>query len=184
MVQFALGSVALHRHEPAEALPYFEHYARLRPEDPRGRFALGIAHFYSGQFEAARADLQAVVARPETAAGANYFLARIARQANDPAEARARIDEALRLNPSHADGWAELGLLQTRAGQYAEAERSLQKALTLDPANYLATVNLAALYTRTRDPRLASQQARLAALQQQRERQSQDFLRIIQVVPE
>ncbi len=78
-----MGAVSIHRHEPAEAIPYFEKYVALVPGDPRGRFALGAARFYAGQFDQARADLQNVASREETAAGAHYFLARIARQAND-----------------------------------------------------------------------------------------------------
>jgi Tfp pilus assembly protein PilF len=74
-------------------------------------------------------------------------------------------------------------LLQTRAGQYAQAEQSLQKALSLDAENYQATVNLTALYTRTRDPRLSDQAARLDALQQKRGEQAQDFVRIVEFVP-
>jgi hypothetical protein len=45
-------------------------------------------------------------------------------------------------------------------------------------------VNLAALYTRTRDPRRDEQTARLAELQRRRGEQAQDFLRTIQVVPQ
>ena len=182
-VNYAMGSVSLHRHDPAEALPYFEKYVRLVPADPRGRFALGAARFYSKDFEGARRDLAQVADRPETKAGAQYFLARIARQSNDAPAARRAIEQALLANPSYADAWAELGLLQTRAGEYAEAERSLQKALSLDGDNYQATVNLTALFTRTRDARLTQQQAKLRALQQKRDHDAQEFLRIIEVVP-
>ena len=51
------GRVATHRHDASESLPYFEKYVRLKPDDPRGRFALGAARFYSGQLDAARPDL-------------------------------------------------------------------------------------------------------------------------------
>jgi tetratricopeptide (TPR) repeat protein len=183
-VNYALGAVSLHRHEPSEAVPYFEKYVSLMPEDPRGRFALGVARFSINDFEGARRDLEHVVDRPETSAGAHYFLARIARQSNDLNSARQHIDAVLRAAPQYPDAWAELGLLQTRAGEYAEAERSLRKALALDADNYPATVNLAALYTRTRDPRREAQVARLAELQQKRGEQAQDFLRTIQVVPQ
>ena len=44
-------------------------------------------------------------------------------------------------------------------------------------------MNLAALYGRTRDPRRAEQEARLAALIEQREKRMQEFLRLVQVVP-
>jgi tetratricopeptide (TPR) repeat protein len=183
-VNYVMGAVSLHRHEPSEALPYFEKYVRLKPADPRGRFALGVARFDSNDFDGARRELEAVAHSPETAAGANYFLARIARQSNDLAAARKYVDETLRANPRYADAWAELGLLQTREGRYKEAEQSLQKALALDADNYQATVNLTALFTRTRDPRREEQAAKLAALQQKRGERAQDFIRGIEVVPQ
>jgi tetratricopeptide (TPR) repeat protein len=183
LINYAMGAVSMHRHEPSESLPYFEKYVRLVPDDPRGRFALGAAQFYSNQFDQARVSLQEAATHPETAAGAHYFLARIARQSNDLETARREIEASLRANGKAPDAWAELGLLQTRAAQYAEAEQSLGKALALDPDNYLATVNLTTLYTRTRDPRRDAQAARLAALQDKRAEQAQEFLRIIEVVP-
>ena len=182
-VNYMMGAASLHRHEPSEAVPYFEKYVRLQPDDPRGRFALGVARFYSHDHDGARRDLAEVAGRPETAAGANYFLARITRQSSQLDEARRYVDRAIQANPAYADAWAELGLLQTRAGQYAEAEASLQKALSLEAENYQATVNLTALYTRTRDPRRDAQAARLEALQKKRGERAQDFLRMIEVVP-
>jgi tetratricopeptide (TPR) repeat protein len=182
-VNYMMGAVSLHRHEPSEAVPYFEKYVGLQPADPRGRFALGVARFYSSDLEGARRDLAQVAERPETATGANYFLARIARQSGQLDEARRFVDRSIETNPNYADAWAELGLLQTRAGNYAEAEASLQKALSLEGENYQATVNLAALYTRTRDPRREAQAARLDELQKKRGERAQDYLRMIEVVP-
>ena len=183
MVNYVMGAVSVHRHEPAEAIPYFEKYVALTPDDPRGVFALGTARFYAGQFDAARDELKKVAARPETAAGAHYFLARIARQANDLETARREVQASLQAYPKYADAWAELGLIQIRAVQYAEAERSLDNALALDPNNYVANVNLATLYSRTKDPRREAQAARLQELQEKRAAQAQEFLRIIEVQP-
>jgi len=146
-------------------------------------FALGAARFYSGQFDEARRDLQAVVTRKDSPAGAHYFLARIARQANDLETARREVNTAIAANPDYADAWAELGLIQTRSSQYADAEKSLAKALALDPNHYVANVNLTALYGRTRDPRRDAQVARLKELQEKRATEAQELLRIIQVAP-
>jgi tetratricopeptide (TPR) repeat protein len=182
LVNYAMGAVSMHRHEPAESLPYFEKYIELAPADPRGRFALGVARYYSNQFDAAAADLRLAARHTETAAGAHYFLGRIARQANDLDTARSEVEESLRLHPQYAEAWAELGLIQTRSGRYADAERSLDQAVKIDPASYSAAVNLAALYGRTKDPRREAQTARLAALQEKRNAEAQEFLRIIEVV--
>jgi Flp pilus assembly protein TadD len=182
-VNYMMGSVAMHRHEPAESLPYFEKYIALMPQDPRGRFALGVAKFTSGMLAEAKGDLTASVAHPETAAGAHYFLGRIARQENNLETALSEVSAAVKLAPALADGWAEMGLIQTRLGNVAEAERSLNKALAIDPNHYQANVNLGTLYARTKDPRREAQVARIATLQEQRDTRAQDFLRVIQVVP-
>jgi tetratricopeptide (TPR) repeat protein len=183
LINYAMGAVSSTRNDPSESIPYFEKYVQLVPGDPRGRFALGAARFYSQQFEEARRDLELAARHSETIAGARYFLGRIARQTHDLETARREIEEALRANPNYADAWAELGLIQTRAGQYADAERSLMKALSLEPNNHAATVNLTTLFARTRDPRREAQAARLAALQEKRAAQAQEFLRMIEVVP-
>jgi tetratricopeptide (TPR) repeat protein len=182
-VNYAMGAVSLHRHDPAEALPYFEAYVRMKPGDPRGRFALGAAKYHSQRLEEAAADLAAAASDARTSAGAHYYLARIARQQHDLEAAWREIDAALRANPRHADGWAERGLIATRRRDYAGAEAALQKALALDPDNYQATLHLAALYGRTRDPRRAAQEARLQTLVARRETRAQEFLRLVQVVP-
>jgi tetratricopeptide (TPR) repeat protein len=183
LANYALGAVSIHRRDASEAVPHFEKYVQLVPDDPRGKFALGAARFYSNLFDEARQDLLQAAQAPETAAGAHYLLARIARQTNDLETAARELDEALRVEPDHADAWAELGLVRLRMGQYAESERSLERALAIDAENYSATLNLAKLYARTKDPRQAELRRRLDGLQEKRAGAAQDFLRIIEVVP-
>lgn len=180
LINYAMGAVATHRREPSESLPYFEKYVRLKPDDPRGHFALGAARFYSNQLDEARPELERAARTPETATGAHYFLGRIARQANDLVTAGREIEQALRLNAGLADAWAELGLIQTRSGEYRQAEQSLAKALAIDPEHYAASVNLATLYGRTKDPRREAQAARVATLIEKRDARAQEFLRIIE----
>jgi tetratricopeptide (TPR) repeat protein len=184
LVNYAMGAVATARHEPSESLPYFEKYVRLKPDDPRGHFALGAARFYSNQFDEARPELERAARAAETATGAHYFLGRIARQANDLTTARREIERVLQLNVGLADAWAELGLIQTRAGEYGPAEQSLTRALAIEPDHYAASVNLATLYARTKDPRREVQAIKVAALIEKREARAQEFLRIIETVPD
>jgi tetratricopeptide (TPR) repeat protein len=120
---------------------------------------------------------------PETATGAHLFLGRIARQANDLTTARREIERALQLNDGLADAWAELGLIQTRSMEYPQAEQSLTRALSIEPEHYAASVNLATLYAKTKDPRREAQAAKVAALSEKREARAQEFLRIIETVP-
>ncbi len=90
----------------------------------------------------------------------------------------------MKLHAGLADAWAELGLIQTRSDEYELAEQSLTKALAIDSEHYEAAVNLAALYGRTRDPRREAQAARVATLIERRDARAQEFLRIIEAVPD
>ena len=60
-----MGAVSIHRHEPAEAIPYFEKYVALKPDDPRGAFSRSAPHgSIAASSTQARQELQAVAARP------------------------------------------------------------------------------------------------------------------------
>ena len=96
---YALGAVAVQHKDPSEAVPYFQKYCDLKPEDPRGRFALGAAYFYSSNSDLARKELEKVVQYHETAAGAHYFLGRLAKQEDKLAEAVKELQLAVQTNP-------------------------------------------------------------------------------------
>ena len=98
-------------------------------------------------------------------------------------EARRHVDRAIQANPPTRTHGPSSGCCRRGQGSTRRQKQSLQKALSLDAENYQATVNLTALYTRTRDPRRDEQAARLDALQKKRDERAQDFLRIIEFVP-
>jgi tetratricopeptide (TPR) repeat protein len=180
---YALGAVALNRRDPSEAIPFFEKYARLRPEDIRGRLAIGIAAFKGGDYDRARPELTAAAARAETAAAANYFLARIAREQNDNDEALRLAQKAVEANPGYADAHAELGLLYVRKREPEKAAAALARCLELDPDNYLGNYHLLMLYQRTKDAREAAQSERFEALKKKQEEAADEFRRVIEVRP-
>jgi Flp pilus assembly protein TadD len=62
-----------------------------------------------------------------------------------PAEAMARFEEALRLDPQHAGALDNLGLVLLRERRYDEARRRFEGAITVDPDNAVALNNLGAL---------------------------------------
>jgi tetratricopeptide (TPR) repeat protein len=182
-VNYAMGAVALHRKDPAEAIPYFRKYSELRPGDRRGPFALGIAAFEAEDFETARAELVPAAARPETAAGATYFLARMARAENDYEEALRLAQKAIEANPDYPDPYSELGLLYVRLGQPERAEQALKRCLEIDPEHYLGNLHLLMLYAKTKDPRHAAQAERFAEIERRWKEKATDFLRPIEVRP-
>jgi tetratricopeptide (TPR) repeat protein len=182
-VNYAMGAVALHRKDPSEAIPYFQKYAGLKPDEPRGPFAIGVAAFQARDYETARKLLVPAAERPETAAGANYFLARMARAENEFEEALRLGLRSVEANPSYADPWSELGLLYLRLGRPEKAEEALRRCLEIDPEHYLGNLHLAMLYAQSRDPREPGQRRRFDEIKSRRAEKAADFLRPIEVRP-
>jgi tetratricopeptide (TPR) repeat protein len=182
-INYAMGAVALHRKDPSEAIPYFRKYSELEPREPRGPFAVGVAAFEAKDYATARKLLVSAADRRETAAGANYFLARIARAENEFEEALRLALLSVEANPSFADPWAELGLLYLRLGQPEKAEEALRRCLGLDPEHYLGNMHLRMLYAQTRDPREPAQRQRFEEIRARRTEKGADFLRPIEVRP-
>jgi tetratricopeptide (TPR) repeat protein len=180
---YALGSVLLQDRDPSLAIPYFQKYCELKPNDVRGRFSLGVAHFYSNDFESAKKELGRTAANPETSAGSHYFLARVAKQENHLAEAMDHLKRSLSANPNYSEAYAELGLVHIRNKEYPQAERVLMRALELSPESYLANLNLLNLYQRTQDPRADEQAQRFEIVKKKQSERQQALLRTVEVRP-
>ena len=180
---YAMGAVALEREEPSEAILYFQKYCQLKPHDPRGRLALGSAYFASHDDVNAEKIIVTVADNSETAAGAHYYLGRIANQKGNYPEAVAQLEMALKMNPNYADAYAERGLVHLKQKDYPGAKIDLQKALEINPDNYTANLNLLILYQRTKDSKADEQAKRFEQVRQEREQRVKEFLRTIQVRP-
>jgi tetratricopeptide (TPR) repeat protein len=180
---YALGAVAVQSRTPGDAIPYFQEYIAHKPEDPRGRFALGAAYFYIANYAAARTELHAVEKRPETAAGAHYFLGRIAKQEENLAQAESELRQAVAVNPAFADALAELAHVHIRMEKYADARMELERAREIDPDNFRVNANLLILYQKTKDARADAQHSRFEEIKQQRSENEQLLWRTIEVRP-
>lgn len=178
---YAMGAVSVGRDDPREALPYFKKYCELKPHDPRGRFALGAAYFYSRDFESADKELRGVAGYRETASGAHYFLGRIANQEGKLREAASELQQALKYNSKYADALAELGHVRLSQKEYGPAEQALLHALEIDPDNYTANLNLMMLYQRTRDSHAEAQTQKFEEVKKKRAERAKEFLRTIEV---
>jgi tetratricopeptide (TPR) repeat protein len=182
-INYAMGAVALHQRDASEAVPYFQKYVALKPDESRGSLGVGIAWFKAGNFQSARPELTRAARSASTAAAANYFLARIAREENDLDQALALVDTALQAKPDYADAWAERGLLHLRKRELDTAEKDLQRCLELDRDNYLGNLHLLSLYQRTKDPRQGEQARRIDELSARRDQKADEFRRVIEVRP-
>jgi tetratricopeptide (TPR) repeat protein len=180
---FALGSVLMQGSDPLDGLPYVKKYCQLKPKDPRGRLALGAAYFRLGNHELAAKELEAVSALPEAAAGANYFLGRIAKLQGNRAEAYRLIQLSLKANPDFADALVELGQLEMREKNYAAAAKALQRAVALEPDSFQANMHLLRLYQATHDSRAEAQRERFDEISKKRAEKEASLLRTIEVRP-
>ena len=180
---YALGSVLMQSSEPRNGLPYVQRYCRLKPKDPRGRLALGAAYFQLGEHALAQKELEAVVAAPEAAAGANYYLSRIAKLRGNRDEAYRLIQLSLKANPDFPDAYVELGQLEMRLKNFAAAEKSLQRAVELEPESFLGNMHLLRLYQAANDPRAEAQQKRFDEVSKKRSEKEASLLRTIEVRP-
>ena len=180
---FATGSVAVQRIDASESLPYFQKYRQLKPKDPRGMLALGAAYVESFQIEKGKPELMAAAKYPETAAGAHYYLARVANKDGDFQGALKELEASLQANPNAAEVYGELGSTYIKLRDYPQAEKALNKALELQPDSYTANLNLTILYQRTKDPRAKEQAERFQQIKEKWDKSRMEMLRTVQVVP-
>jgi tetratricopeptide (TPR) repeat protein len=180
---YALGSIILTTREASGAVACFRNYVQARPLDPRGHFALGVAHFATGDYDNCRTEMQSVSKDPKTAAGAAYFLGRVARIEENLDEAATFFDQSIRLAPSFAEAYTELARVRLRQGRLDDAQAAVSRALSLDPKSFQANSALLALYQRTHDSRAGEQSVRLQKLDEDRGKRQELMLRSIEVKP-
>ena len=180
---YAMGVVTMERSDASEAIPYLNKYCELKPHDARGRLALGAAYFNSREDEQAEKVISPVANNPQTAAGANYYLGRIANRQGKYSAALQHLKLALEARPDYANAYAELGIIYLKQKEYPRAEEALEKALKLNPDNYAANLNLTILYQRTKNPKAEGQTKRLGQLKEGRAQRDIESRRMIVVRP-
>jgi tetratricopeptide (TPR) repeat protein len=180
---YAIGAVLLGSGSSAGAVPYFTKYASARPRDTRGHFALGVAYFASGDYESCRNQMLGLSKDPKAEAGAAYFLGRVARVEGNYDEALTYIERSIKLLPSFAENYTELGRIRMRQDQLEAARAAIEQALKLDSESFQANTALLALYQRTHDPRAQEQAVRLRNLDEKRSKRLELMLRSIEMKP-
>jgi tetratricopeptide (TPR) repeat protein len=85
-------------------------------------------------------------ARPTTNTSSPFLEAETLLRQGSVEEAKQRIEEQLRLNPSSVEGYNLLGIAYSSEKDYDNALKALQQALTLDPNSTRTRNNLGNLY--------------------------------------
>ena len=165
------GIALFNLQKPDQALPSLERFYRLRPNDPEVRFflagtynALGnyskAAEYYAAQLEVTpdRMELwyflgqcllnmaRQMKANLVDEPGGSYRLSLLDAQAEaqkgDVAVAERSFREAIKTDPSNAEGYINLGNLFLGLGKHAEAQEQFQEALQRAPQNCRALEGL------------------------------------------
>jgi predicted Zn-dependent protease len=180
---YAYGAVLAQERDATPSIRHFEEYSRRRPDDIRGRFAVGVAYFLSNQFDEAKARLTPLVTDRRTAPGAHYFLGRIARREERLDDAERELQASLAVRHDQPDVIAELGYVYMRLGRHELAEQQLQRAIRSDANHYQANLHLLALYQRLRDPRAAQQSSRMEEIKRKRFEQERALWQTVEIRP-
>jgi tetratricopeptide (TPR) repeat protein len=178
-----MGAVILATRESGTAVVYFEKFVKAKPENPAGHYALGIAYFTAGEYEKAKTQLREVESDPKAAAGAEYFLGRIARLDGDLNDAARRLRKSIELMPSFSEAHTELARVWMLEKKMDQARTELDRAVRLDPTSFQGNEQLLVLYRRTHDPRAEKQAELLKKLDEERSRRAELMLRTIEVRP-
>lgn len=136
--------------KPSEAVNPIKEYLAKSPQDPRGHFILGWALRRLGRYkEADTALTQAEEIASQSAAGRKTALRELlldilneraicALEGEDPAEAEALLQRALRLQPDNIKIISNLGSLALKAGREEEGIQFFQTVLALEPEDPVA----------------------------------------------
>jgi len=135
--------IALNRLGDPAGLPLIEQAVASRPDSlfARESLARALAAREPARAAALYADLVALApADADRRYDFGCMLARI-----DPNGAEREFREAIRLDPTHADAFNNLGSLLVAAGRFDEATAAFRSCLAIDPEHPLARRNLDAL---------------------------------------
>lgn len=165
-VYYRLGRVCLLLRRVDEANRALETAARLTPQRPVVWLALSDVRTRRGDIDgaiaAAREAQKVAPSEPE----APLAVGRALLLKSDPKsleEALAAIQEAARLAPASYPCQERLGTALMRRGQLPEARRAFERAVSLDPNNAYPPQQLAQIYQRLGDVKLASAAAKQAS---------------------
>jgi len=114
----ALAALYDERGEPAQAADWYGQAAdRLQGADPAVLYSLALALYRSGSPAAAKEPLRRALARNDSSAEGYYLLGVVLRDAQNPEEAMAALERAVRLSPGLVPAREELADLYRERGR-------------------------------------------------------------------
>jgi serine/threonine-protein kinase len=106
---------------------------KLEPDRPAVRYSAGLTLFRSGQFDAARQELERAVALQPTSEDATRLLGRVLLRLGRIEEGMQQFRRALAIRPNSVGLHSDMGFALYGAQRYAEALAAFEKAIELAP---------------------------------------------------
>lgn len=156
-------------HDPNSAAAHsirgYLHESRNEVEEALAQYRAANDHFAAGRLLAqnvrlreAEEELRSSVAADPQNDRAKADLGRLYLQEDQPDKALAILRQIVERYPRDANAWADLGKAEGKLGDGEKAIQSLQKALQLDPALNRLHYQLAMLYRRKGNEKLAQEE--------------------------
>ena len=117
----------------------------LGESTPEVMTAVGMTYFETGQFDAAKRELQDALALDPENADAYRWLGRVYEQQNNPDSAETAYQQAIALQPESWIYQDELATFYTYAGEYDNAIAQYEIIRKLTPDNYVAYNGIAVI---------------------------------------
>jgi serine/threonine protein kinase/tetratricopeptide (TPR) repeat protein len=106
---------------------------RLEPDRPAVRYSAGLTLFRSGQFDAARQELERAVALQPTSEDATRLLGRVLMRQGRIEDGMQQFRKALAVRPNSVSLHSDMGFALYTAQRYPEALAAFEKAVALAP---------------------------------------------------
>jgi tetratricopeptide (TPR) repeat protein len=131
-----------------QAAGELEEAAQFNPELPRLQFSLGLSYLKLGRSQEALACFERELRQSPQDFSTLYYLAYVHESSGKLDVARARVGEALKLEPQSPEANTLLGKVLFKQGKAAEAVAPLESAVAKDPADSEKRYLLARVYQR------------------------------------
>jgi len=145
-VRLMLADAWLANRDAASALPELVRAADLLPTRVDVQLKAGSLLLLTGRFDDAKVRAETGLAADPASVELHLLLANSLAGLKDLEAAVVQIEEALRLEPTRAASYANLGALEAGRGKDRDAEKAFKKALELDPSSASAHLAIANFY--------------------------------------
>jgi Flp pilus assembly protein TadD len=141
-----LGFLMNKQRQYGEAIQYLEEAKALSPEDSKVVCNLGIAYYWNGDYELAKNNFEALMAKHPDLMTPYYYLSIIYYQQGDMEKAVKMMKEAIDKFPRLGSLKNNLALFYESMDHPEEAERFYRQAVEENPRDPVLTRNLADFY--------------------------------------